>query len=375
MRVSVRRARIEDRSAIEHFICRAYQELAPFKGSDRWCWQFVENPFLPNAKGSVPVWVVLDGDEVVGQIAVQATDVQVARHVHSAGWIVDVMILSAYRGRGLGHLLHQAVARDVPFLLTLTMAPAMRRMAERRDAITLGPTCQFSRWTQLHASDVRRYLVQRFAHRKRIAQAVRWACGSFALHHVFALLANPWLSLRDRLRRRALRSASIVEVERFPPAIDGLWQKAAAGYPAICPRNSQFLNWRFVDCPQLRYRIFLAYRDGTVVGYSVVRRAIPQELRHGIIVDLFADRRDLAVFRDLVSHAVDHFGYEVASVECATSLPEIESILRKIGFFRSRTLAPTVVVADPALREEIRGLRNVWFFSKADHDWDQIHLG
>jgi GNAT superfamily N-acetyltransferase len=375
MSIRVRRARIEDRSAIEHFICCAYQELAPFKGPDRWRWQFVENPFLPNAKGFVPVWVVLDGDDVVGQIAVQATDMQVAGHAHAAGWIVDVMILPAYRGRGLGHLLHQAVAHDVPFLLTLTMAPATRRMAERGGAITLGPTHQFSRWTQLHAGDVRRYLVQRTAHRKRIAQAVRWACGSFAFHHVFALLVDPWLRLRDRFRRRALPSVSIAEVERFGPAIDGLWQKAAAGYPAICPRNSRFLNWRFVDCPQLRYRIFLAYRDGVVVGYSVLRRTTPQELRHGIIVDLFADRRDLTVFRDLISHAVEHFGDEVASVECATSLPEIESILRKSGFFRSRTLAPTVVVSDPALHDEIRSLRNDWFFSKADHDWDQIHLG
>jgi GNAT superfamily N-acetyltransferase len=374
MSIGIRRARIEDRSAIEHFICRAYQELAPLKGPDRWRWQFVENPFLPDSKGCVPVWIVFDGDDVVGQIAVQASDVQVAGCVHAAGWIVDVMILPAYRGRGLGHSLHQAVARDVPLLLTLAMAPATRRMAERGRAITLGPTRQFSRWTQLCAGDVRRYLVQRTAHRKLIAQAVRWACGIFAFHHIFVLLVDPWLSLRDRVRRRTPRSISIAEIERFGPAIDELWQKASAAYPAICPRNSRFLNWRFVDCPQLRYRIFLAYRDGEVVGYSVLRRTIPQELRQGIIVDLFADRRDLAVFRDLISHAVDHFGDEVASVECATSLPEIESILHKNGFFNSRTLAPTVVVSDQTLRREISGLKNDWFFSKADHDWDQIHF-
>ena len=308
----------------------------------------------------------------MGQIAVQTTNVRVAGRVHSAGWTVDVIILPDYRGRGIGHLLHQAVVSEVPILLTLTMAPPTRRMAERAGAITLGPTWQFSRWARLRAADVERFLVRRTKYHENVTKIVQLACGSLALYQMLALLINPWLSLRDRTYRPTPPSTSIVEVERFDLAIDGLWQKVKASYPAICPRNSRFLNWRFVDCPQLRYRIFQAYRDGALVGYSVLRLTTPQELRQGIIVDLFADRRDPAVFRDLICHAVEHFGQDVASVECATSLPEIDTILSAFGFFKTRTLAPTVVVSDELLRSEIRGLRNKWFFSKGDHDWDQI---
>lgn len=374
MSICCRHARVEDRPAIEQFIRRAYQELAPFKGQDRWRWQFVENPFLPNIKEFVPVWIALDGDNIVGQIAVQATDVRVAGRVHSAGWMVDVMILPAYRGRGIGHLLHEAVMHDVPILLTLTMAPATRRMAERAGAITLGPTRQFSRWGRLQGDDVQRFLTRRTTHRKHLQKIVQLACGSSALNHVIALLINSWLNLRDRTYRSTPRSYSIAEVERFGPEIDDLWQRVAAGYPAICPRNSRFLNWRFVECPQLRYRIFHAYRDGVLVGYSVLRRTASQELRHGVIVDLFGNCRDPAVFRDLICHAVEHFGHEVASVECATSLLEIESVFSECGFFKTRTLKPTVVVSDELLRSDIRDLRNEWFFSKGDHDWDQIRL-
>ena len=92
-------------------------------------------------------------------------------------------------------------------------------------------------------------------------------------------------------------------------------------------------------------------------------------------MDLFADRHDLVVFEDLVTHAIKFFGSDVASVECATSLREIETILRKRGFLRVRMLAPTVVASCQGLIDDITKLRNEWFFSKADHDWDQIHLG
>jgi hypothetical protein len=373
MRICCRRAQIEDEPAIEQFMRIAYPELVPFKGPDRWRWQFFENPFLPNMEGFVPVWLALDGDNIVGHIAVQATEVCLAGRVYPAGWIVDVIILPNYRRRGIGHLLHEAVASDVPTLLTLTMGPATRRMVERAGAITLGPTWQFSRWVKLQADDVERFLVRRTKHHNHLTKIVQLACGGFALHHILALLINPRLKLRDRTYRPIPRSTSIAEVERFGPAIDDLWQRIAAGYPAICPRNSRFLNWRFVDCPQLKYRIFQAYRDGALVGYSVLRRTVSQELRQGIIVDLFANRRDPAVFRDLICHAVEHFGHEVASVECATSLLEIESILFECGFFKTRTIAPTIVVSDELLRSKIRCLKNEWFFSKGDHDWDQIN--
>jgi len=255
------------------------------------------------------------------------------------------------------------------------MAPATRRMAERSGAVTLGPTWQYSRWSTLTADDVRRYLLQRTAHRRRIFTVARLACDGLAFHNLFAVLANPILRLRDLFCRLQPPSATIVEAQTLESSIDDFWNRASGSYKALCPRDFQFLNWRFVRCPQLEYRLFLARRDDKLVGYSVLRRTMSQELRHGCVVDIFAARGDMDAFRDLVRHAVEFFGSDVASVECATSRPEIASILSKAGFWRSRTLAPTVVTSDASLRERVRSLRDDWFFSKADHDWDQAHLG
>ena len=64
----------------------------------------------------------------------------------------------------------------------------------------------------------------------------------------------------------------------------------------------------------------------------------------------------------------------MAAFDCGTSVAEFEAVLRKHGFFRTRTHHPTCICRDSALRHRLAQLRNDWFFSKGDHDWDQICL-
>ena len=324
----------------------------------------------------MPVWIALDGDHVVGQIAVQPACLQVQEDTHRAGWIVDVMVLPSHRGQGLGHQLYQAVARDVNILVTLTMADATRRMAERLGCITLGAVHQFTRWVRLDAATVRRYLLVRTANHRWANRMTRSACGRLRLHEVLAAIANLLLDLRDRRDRSTTRigTTTIVEVGAFGADIDALWERTRAAYPAIFPRNARFLNWRFVDCPELNYRRFIATRDGATVGYVVVRRAEPVELPQGLIVDLYAARDDRETIEALVVHSIDLFRRGVAAVDCATSAPEFAAVLRAHGFFRTRAARPTVVCGNAFLGQRLASLKDAWFLSKADHDWDQIHV-
>ena len=142
----------------------------------------------------------------------------------------------------------------------------------------------------------------------------------------------------------------------------------------IFPRAAQVLNLRFVDCPEPRYRRFVARRGGRAVGYVVLRRAEPVELPQGIIVDLYASRRDAETVDELIRHSLAFFGDDVPAVECGTSVAEFEAALRKHGFFKTRAHHPTFICRDGALRDRVSQLKNDMFLSKGDQDWDQIHL-
>lgn len=374
--LSVRRACLSDYPKIAAFITEAYQESAVFKGDARWNWQFVKNPYTRFTDGSVPVWIAeLDG-KIVGQIAVQEGALEIDGTIHRAGWIVDVMILPSHRGLGLGHRLYSEVAKDCPILVTLTMALATRRMAERIGAINIGDVSLYTRLTHLKSGAVKRYLQMRTAHHTGVNTAIRALCRYFLAHHLVAMGGNLLLSLRDTLvgLPRRSKKTQILETHQFGPDLDAFWRRVSPDFPVAFARDRKFLNWRFFDCPQMRYRCFIASRHGNIVGYVVLREAEPMELPEGIIVDLVAARSDRETIQDLVAFALEFFGTNVAAVQCATSISEFEDVLRTYGFHSFRTERPNCVVSDPAMQQRLRDSSKEWLFSKADHDWDQIHL-
>ena len=375
-RIIVRKATRADRPAIARFIKEAYGARAQYKLAPHWTWQFIDNPFWHPQGDEVPIWIAVDGDRVVGQVAVQNALLEVEGKTREAGWAVDIMILRSHRGKGIGHRLHEAVACNVEILMSLSMAEASRRMAERHGCVTLEGVHQLTRWVRFEAASVRRYMLLRTAKHRSAHAVARLSCNVFQFHRLFPRLANPLLRLRDFLRRPRRRpgATSIVELDCFGPEIDDLWTRTRGDYPVIFPRDARFLNWRFVDCPDLRYRCFVAKRAGRAVGYVVLRRAEPVELPQGIIVDLYASRRDVQTVDDLVRHSLAFFGDDVSAVDCGTSVAEFEAVLRTHGFVRTRTHHPTFICRDSALRDRIAQLRNDWFFSKGDHDWDQIQV-
>lgn len=110
------------------------------------------------------------------------------------------------------------------------------------------------------------------------------------------------------------------------------------------------------------------------MGYVILRDSGSVELPQAHIVDLFAARDDTEAVEDLVRHSLAYFGQRVASLEYGTSIPEFEAVFRRYGFFRTRTHRPTCVCQDSSLCERLRELKDRWFFSKADHDWDQVNV-
>ena len=373
--LTIRRATSADMPALLAFVEQTYGKGAPFKDAARHVWQFEDNPYRAQAETTPTIWLALDGPKVVGEIAVQDGRLWIGEDSVAAGWIVDVMVHPQYRGIGLSHQIHEAVTQERGVLVTLTMAAATRRVAERAGCLTLGPTRQFILPRHLSAKTVARFVSYR-AHtsnprRARLLEAFNATRVGPLVVAGLGRLAAAW-----RRPRRAVplpKGCRIVEVARFEAGIDHLWQAHKAKLPVVFERSAQFLNWRFVDVPGLTYRRFVLEQDGTPRGYLITRLGVAQELPLGVIADVFAAPEDAEALDALYAHACQVLLPEAEYLEAAASTPAWQAALKRAGFIATRTMRATVVCRDPDLRARLAPFSEDWHFSKADHDWDQIH--
>ena len=373
--IEIRRANISDLERIQTFIVETYGATSPYKNPDRWLWQFVNNPFHPCDDKEPTVWIALCEGRVVGQIAVQDGAVCLRGARISAGWIVDVMVHPSFRGLGLGHRIHAEIMKERSVLVTLTMAAATRKIAERAGCLTLCDTSQMILPGRISASTVSRFLVYKSTFRPKLIGPIQL----FNASRIGPSLIASSISIVAWLRSRRVPSPKkkgfeFVEVDRFPSGVNALWNTVRNSFPAIFERTTQFLNWRFCDCPGLAYRRFLLCEgENNVRGYVVTRVAEPVELPQGVIADVFASPENPELFDMLIEKALQVLTPNCEYVEASASTDTCRAALHRAGFLSTRVHRPTIVCTDSDLASQLETATSDWYFTKADHDWDQVH--
>jgi len=371
--LEIRHATREDADSLQAFIRSAYSSEAHWKRAERWRWQFIENP---EAKADVelPTVIAKNQQEIIGQIAVEPCRLWLGKLAVQAGWIVDVMVLPAYRGRGLGHSLQSPIPAKIAVALTLTMAPATRKIGLRAGAIELAPVHQYCLFQVVRADDVRRFVDRKLmaarGSKKLIASLVR-AWGASHLTAFACRLLGGVQRIRAQRRPGLAVGFTICETDRFGEEYDELADQLRASYALSVGRGSGWMKWRFLDSPDLSYTVAEAREDGRLLGYVAYRKYRTEESRGGAIVDLVVAHGRSDVADALARHAVASLG-ECAFIEVGASAPSLCELFRSLGFFRRRTHHPTALVANEQLRFQLSRAVGSMFLTKADHDWDQV---
>lgn len=371
--IEIRHATIGDAERLQAFMRKAYLHQSRWKHEARWRWQFVQNPEA-DVDRDLPTVIALDGEEVIGQMAVEPACAWVDGQAVRAGWKLDFFVLPEYRGRGLGQLMVKPIAESSLLSLALTMAPASREILRRSGAVELGPVSQYCRFGRVSSADVIRYVNSKASRgrgaRAIIATLLRTRLGSSLsagiLRTVFGV---QWLIARRSVR--GFGNIELQKVERFGHEYDELADRLRATHAFCVGRGSRWMTWRFLDCPDMNYSVVEARAKGKLVGYVAYRSYRREELRGGAIVDLVVEPGAERVAAILASHAIASMG-DCAFVEAGASAPWLCRVFRSLGFMRRGRHWPTAIASDPELRSRVLRSARSTFLTKADQDWDQI---
>jgi hypothetical protein len=295
------------------------------RGREHWCWKYRLGAVEPLAAAppSGFYWQQADG-RVIGFIGLMRTTLHTAQQRHPAAWFVDWHVTPGEGGVGVGLGLLRKAEAAAGILLTLQGSKDTRQILPR-----LG-------WKSSVAPAT---CVRRLTSRAIAAPAERrvppWARGA-------ARLAGAAAGRYVRCRKPpSFGDAELVQVDRFPPEYDEVWQLREAEFAPAMTRDSSYMNYLCADYPDGGYRLQLARCGGKAVGH-LLWRVDPDRggLRRGRIVDVLWPRVQPELGTWLVETACWQLQEAGADyVECVASVSDLSETLRRTRF-RSRSPVP-----------------------------------
>jgi hypothetical protein len=248
--MQIRRYSSEDVPQILGLVRAVYDENSYEKAVQRFKWQYEQNP--KNASQGPIILVLEDGGKIIGSIGAFAQELKLGDGYYPAYWVGDYMVHPDFRQLSHGLNLGKEIAAQ-PFLLMGFPTKKTLGLWQRAGST---PLCQISEYSK----------------------TIKY---SRKLKYIYRVL--------DFLLCKNTNGIQIEEIKQFDERFDRSWEKISKDYKAIQVRDSAFLNWRFFQCPHLKYRAFAAVKNNEILGYIVLRDEIYKKKHIGHIVDIFFD--------------------------------------------------------------------------------------
>lgn len=114
---------------------------------------------------------------------------------------------------------------------------------------------------------------------------------SYDLHLKFWKYQNCILQKTYVLKKKIKvisKNFTIKKIKKFDKHYDKFWNKNYKTHDAILDRNSNFLNWRYIDRPDCKYLCYYLFNDlNEIQGYFVLKFYKDKKLKKIHIIDIF----------------------------------------------------------------------------------------
>ena len=288
------------------------------KDASYWGWKYFRNP-----AGQHMIIVALDKDKIVGATGTIPARFKVGAKEIIASQGVDIVLLPQYRDRGTLFKIEKIARKEcqdnnVKFNYAVMIKKTYRIFTKMLGFVGVCPL--FNMTKVLNPTPYLR-------------QKIRVGLLASPLGYVVKQVIN----VLNRRKLSAFHGLTTSEITRFDTRFDDFWSKEADHYEVAVIRDSQYLNWRYVECP-VPYKIYSAQENGSIKGF-IVLRYFQEDIKRGRIVDIFVEKGREDIADVLITRGINYFIDECVDVITCWMLeqwPIIES-LRKRGFVKRET--------------------------------------
>jgi GNAT superfamily N-acetyltransferase len=344
----VDRFRPEDRRAVEALYRRVFGVDAAESSRLRWEWQYRRNP--NNPLGTPVIWIAREGPTIIGQYATMPVRLWVRGQEVDASWGMDVMVAPERQRQGIGEVLFRTWDRHTGASLGLGLSESSHRLFQKLRWPEPGPIPCFIK-----------PLTRRAFKRPHWPEAV---------NDLVSALTVPLIKV---MARTLPLRAEIEVIRRFPPECTALWQRLAPKFDFAVRRDAQYLNWKYIEAPHVRYSVAALRRDGRFEGYAVYRHRQEPRGRVTSLVDFLVDPSDEAGLKTLLRWVDREARVEDSDKVRTFALHTgFRRLLRKSGYFNVKsTMEFTVKVNGVHVPPDFYKHTDRWHVTLGDSDQDR----
>lgn len=349
--LSHRLYRTSDLEGLRDLWRRVYHADSVPRREAAFVWITEQNPYRTAAPNRHLIWDN-DKERVAGTLGSLSLRYCFHDKTFDMSYSHDLLVDPGYRGLGLGKKLVDAVAQGASGLAGgLWMTDACYALHQRMN------------WTPVRPFKAQRLVLDAKA-------AFRRRTRSRAISGLAGGVAQIWSTHVQRKLRRIPAQATVLS--HFDGSVDELFERARPDLGIAALRHQQYLNWKYVESPNSRYRILLIADNGRADAYAVTRLDEKENAKNGLIVDLLADPNKPKAFAAAVVAAVKHLSQEGAEIiYVLTTYPPFRSQLQTMGFhLSSRPFTFVVTGHEPVVGGRDLTDPSSWYLTLGDSDGD-----
>ena len=342
------RFRAEDQRGAESLYRRVFGADAAEANRLRWEWQYRRNPAA--RRGEPLIWVAREAGSVIGQYAAMPVIANIGGRELDAAWGMDVMVAPERQRQGLGEQLFRTWDRNVGVALGLGLTESSFRLFRKL------------RWPDLGSVPSLAKPLSR--------RALRRATWSQGLNRLISALTYPWVRLVARPRPV---TEEIRSIRQFDERFTDLWNRVGGSFAFAVRRDANYLNWKYVQPPHVRYHIAALVRGDRADGYIVYRHVREPLGRTTRLVDLLADPSDeagvLALLRwlDREARAADSDRIRTYITHGA-----FRKLLKKSGYYQTKSSVQLVAKVNAIDVPRDFYAADDWHVTLGDADLDTV---
>lgn len=305
--------------------------------SRKWEWQYLKNPFCD----APSVYVALYDNNIAGAIGCIPIKISIHGKVVDAAWMIEAVTNPAYQRMGISMKLHAQIEEDFTLVLAKSISDMILPLTRKRNYIYI-PNAVYMLRILNFKSFFRSWLSKTTSKRNK-----------------------------NKRRKRSYKNVAGIEiVKHFNQEYDDFAESLRSKYEFTVLRTSEYLQWRYFDCPVVNYTAFKLTSNGKIAGYVVLRISNDKGIRCGWIVDMLVDPMDSNSFNRMLKKCMLYF--KSNDVSCVYALGT-HRLLKK-NYYRN-FFFPTKTHARIMAKNENGSLdlcsdANLWYIAEGDSDSD-----